>query len=558
MYYVNDMASLQSALESSDNIINIILTDSFQLTYAVLINKGKTVIITSDNDGPYTLTGNVIRVIDGNIIINDGVIIINDTVSVSAYALHLNGSSASGTIKGGRFEGYTALRIENGATIDEISGGEFIGASSAIELFGQNSKIDLISNGLFEKTDATIDRSAFYVDNGAQIGYIVGGTFEAKINSALLLIRGGWVDEISNGTFNGQRAMTVFSDDVPKTGVDRISGGKFTGEAVCVWVRGVGAQINTISNGTFEGVRTLHNDLGSVTSNITGGNFIGSTAGIYNLSTIENIGGTVQISGIINDNIDGTVYGTIDNISGGVIISDVPDKNGIRNLGLINQITGGIIVGAESSISCVSPDKPETGTIGKILGGAFWGKNDAAIILASTLILEPGLDVDPGIGRYRGKDDVIFNDESLVIYPPGYIMSTSTLPVEETQFRYLTRENEDECEGNIKFPCIEFTEEGVFNYTIRETSTSGNGWITDEKKYPVIVTVTDDNGTLTASVEYPEGIPEFTNRYEPQAVCVTLCANKIAIGAPLEDGQFTFGVFDEEGNEVTSATNTTP
>jgi len=115
----------------------------------------------------------------------------------------------------------------------------------------------------------------------------------------------------------------------------------------------------------------------------------------------------------------------------------------------------------------------------------------------------------------------------------------------------------DNNKENIKFPCIEFTEPGEYYYTIRETSVSENGWTTDEKEYPVVITVTaDKDGNLVSSVDYPEGKPVFTNKYTPHSICVPLAAVKIAIGAPLKDGQFTFGVFDRHGNQVTTATNT--
>ncbi|MCL2383357.1 MAG: hypothetical protein FWC79_04295 [Oscillospiraceae bacterium] len=109
--------------------------------------------------------------------------------------------------------------------------------------------------------------------------------------------------------------------------------------------------------------------------------------------------------------------------------------------------------------------------------------------------------------------------------------------------------------ANVEFPCIEFTEEGVYEYIIRETSQSGSGWTTDDREYPVTITVTDDGeGHLTADVDYPEGFPEFENKYEHGRVCVTLFANKTAIGAPLVDDKFNFGVFDGE-TEIVSATN---
>jgi len=112
--------------------------------------------------------------------------------------------------------------------------------------------------------------------------------------------------------------------------------------------------------------------------------------------------------------------------------------------------------------------------------------------------------------------------------------------------------------GDVDFPCIEFTKVGTYHFKIKEITQSGNGWETDPREFPVIVIITDENGKLKATVEYPDGYPEFTNNYKPEAVCVPLTANKCATGAPLKEGQFEFGVYDEAGRLVCSAKNEAP
>ena len=109
---------------------------------------------------------------------------------------------------------------------------------------------------------------------------------------------------------------------------------------------------------------------------------------------------------------------------------------------------------------------------------------------------------------------------------------------------------------NVEFPCIDFTEPGVYNYTIKETTPSSGGWTTDTRSYPVVITVTDDEqGNLTYDVSYPEGQPKFVNTYAASSVCVVLYANKTAVGADLVDGRFEFGVFDKNGVQVAAAKN---
>jgi pilin isopeptide linkage protein len=74
--------------------------------------------------------------------------------------------------------------------------------------------------------------------------------------------------------------------------------------------------------------------------------------------------------------------------------------------------------------------------------------------------------------------------------------------------------------GIVEFPEICFTEPGKYNYTIRETTQTNQRWVTDDRIYRAIITVTENkNGSLTAVVEYPDGFPAFVNRYCPPVCC---------------------------------------
>jgi pilin isopeptide linkage protein len=243
-------------------------------------------------------------------------------------------------------------------------------------------------------------------------------------------------------------------------------------------------------------------------------------------------------------NVTGTINGGF--IKGYVAI-DV--KNGAK----ITEIKKGEFIGEVSALDVAGAGSK----VEKISGGVFWGKNDAAIKTESSIFIEPGLNGSKGFARFSGKNGVVSNNNSLLILPAGYEMSSQTEAVNDisgTEFKYLTQSSDKN--SNINFPDICYTKAGVYEYTIRETSTSGDGWITDPREYPAIVTVTDDgHGHLTTYTEYPKGKPEFVNKYEPKSVCVKFTANKTAIGAPLKDGQFEFGVFDENGKKVASASN---
>ncbi|MDR1564757.1 MAG: hypothetical protein LBS74_07350 [Oscillospiraceae bacterium] len=68
--------------------------------------------------------------------------------------------------------------------------------------------------------------------------------------------------------------------------------------------------------------------------------------------------------------------------------------------------------------------------------------------------------------------------------------------------------------GNIVFPSICFNQAGEYSYYVCELNQSGNGWVTDNSEYPVIITVTDNgSGQLEAKVSYPYGEPFFINQY---------------------------------------------
>ena len=79
--------------------------------------------------------------------------------------------------------------------------------------------------------------------------------------------------------------------------------------------------------------------------------------------------------------------------------------------------------------------------------------------------------------------------------------------------------------GKIYFDALFYEETGEYHYTIREKA-GIDGTITyDRKELAVVVTVTDEDGQLTAVAEY-EGNQVFENSYQPQAGSVVLSAEK--------------------------------
>ncbi|MDR0991895.1 MAG: hypothetical protein LBL87_03240, partial [Ruminococcus sp.] len=76
----------------------------------------------------------------------------------------------------------------------------------------------------------------------------------------------------------------------------------------------------------------------------------------------------------------------------------------------------------------------------------------------------------------------------------------------------LAQANNNE-NGDITFPQINFTSTGIYHFTVKELTPSGNCWQCDNSVFGVTVTVTDNNG-LQAEVTYDSGeVPTFTNFY---------------------------------------------
>jgi len=147
------------------------------------------------------------------------------------------------------------------------------------------------------------------------------------------------------------------------------------------------------------------------------------------------------------------------------------------------------------------------------------------------------------------KKDHEDEDEFLVDieYTDGFPIFNSTKEIDD---------EEADSKVVVGFPSVDFTKPGVYEYTIRETSEDGEGWTIDKTEYPVVITIVDNGmGHLVPTIEYPNGFPVFQNSYAATSISILLSALKVATGAPLTPGQFTFGVFDEEGDEVASSTN---
>ncbi len=112
----------------------------------------------------------------------------------------------------------------------------------------------------------------------------------------------------------------------------------------------------------------------------------------------------------------------------------------------------------------------------------------------------------------------------------------------------------------ISFGNITFTKAGTYNFTLTETTQSGDGWTCDNTPKNVEVKVTDDGeGKLTATVTKAA---EIKNTYGDEPLqgetAVKLSVNKTLTGATLAAGQFSFTLTpttDGDTNAAQTKTN---
>lgn len=114
---------------------------------------------------------------------------------------------------------------------------------------------------------------------------------------------------------------------------------------------------------------------------------------------------------------------------------------------------------------------------------------------------------------------------------------------------------QNEKDGKVAFAAIDFATPGDHDYTIKEVKGADSTVVYDAKGVKVHVKVTDEKGELKATVTYDgeKAVPTFTNT-KPTAD-VTVEAAKVLAGKDLTADAFTFGLYDQDGNEDARGTN---
>ena len=114
---------------------------------------------------------------------------------------------------------------------------------------------------------------------------------------------------------------------------------------------------------------------------------------------------------------------------------------------------------------------------------------------------------------------------------------------------------QNEKDGKVAFAAIDYATPGDHDYAIKEVAGADPTVVYDAKGVKVHVKVTDEKGELKAVATYDgeADVPTFTNT-KPTAD-VTVEATKVLAGKDLTADAFTFGLYDQAGNEVAKGTN---
>ncbi|EEV31139.1 Spy0128 family protein, partial [Enterococcus casseliflavus] len=167
------------------------------------------------------------------------------------------------------------------------------------------------------------------------------------------------------------------------------------------------------------------------------------------------------------------------------------------------------------------------------------------------------------VAEYEGNQ-VFENDYTpkagSVVLSAEKVLTGRTLQANEFDFELVDEEGTvlqtkaNDATGKIYFDALPYEETGEYHYTIREKAGTDGTITYDTKELAVVVTVTDEDGQLTAVAEY-EGNQVFENDYTPKAGGVVLNVEKVLTGRTLAANEFAFELVGEAGNVLQTKTN---
>lgn len=107
-------------------------------------------------------------------------------------------------------------------------------------------------------------------------------------------------------------------------------------------------------------------------------------------------------------------------------------------------------------------------------------------------------------------------------------------------------EAKNKADGTFTFDYITYTVPGTYTYTVKEKAGNAPGVTYATNEVEVKVTVTDTNAVLSARADKTADQIRFVNTYEAKAAQVTFNGVKTLAGGTLQDGDFTFFLYETD------------
>lgn len=132
---------------------------------------------------------------------------------------------------------------------------------------------------------------------------------------------------------------------------------------------------------------------------------------------------------------------------------------------------------------------------------------------------------------------------------------------EEKEIETIT----NDANGDVVFSPLTFTKAGTYTYSIWENAGNETGMVYDQTKYSVTISVTNTDNGLTAKIQKQNTPIVFINHYQPEKTTAAITFQKklfrqgqnqsLPTDRQLKDREFSFTLFDEAGNVVSTASN---
>ena len=157
----------------------------------------------------------------------------------------------------------------------------------------------------------------------------------------------------------------------------------------------------------------------------------------------------------------------------------------------------------------------------------------------------------------KPTDYSVTTDMSIAKKLEGRALKAGEFTFQLLEGNEVVSEGTNDADGNVTFNAVTYTSTdlGEHTYKVREVEGNAGGVTYDKNEYDVKVNVTDNHdGTLSAKAS-SDGAIEFKNSYAADPTSVSFSATKVLDGAELKEGQFSFVLKDNEGNELQTVKN---